>query len=280
VTCTTNNFSVFGLFGEPEVYNLTYTAGSNGSVSGDTEQEVEAGESGSAVTATPNSGYRFSGWSDGSHENPRIDEDVSEDITVTANFELSSSSPSGGMIMKKTSKIASPFEDTLGHWAELYIADLYGKKIISGYDAKHFYPDNFISRAEFMKMIVLAVNYDLVKNIEKTSFSDIHLNEWSTPYIETAKLNGIIDGNFDGTFSPWRNITRAEAIKVLVKTKTRSEIQKYDDIFEDIKPYDWFSPYVIYAYNKGIVHGNPDKLFKPNNQMTRAEAAKIISLLN
>ena len=69
-------------------YTLTYTAGSNGSISGTTSQTVNSGENGSAVTAVADYDYVFSSWSDGSVANPRTDENVFEDISVTANFVL------------------------------------------------------------------------------------------------------------------------------------------------------------------------------------------------
>jgi uncharacterized repeat protein (TIGR02543 family) len=67
---------------------LTYDAGANGSITGDTPQTVSYGGSGSAVTAVPATGYHFAGWSDGSMENPRTDSNVTGDITVTANFAI------------------------------------------------------------------------------------------------------------------------------------------------------------------------------------------------
>jgi uncharacterized repeat protein (TIGR02543 family) len=68
-------------------YNiLTYSAGENGSIEGDVEQIVEYGKSGTEVKAIPNTGYRFVQWSDGSTENPRTDTNVTEYISVTAEF--------------------------------------------------------------------------------------------------------------------------------------------------------------------------------------------------
>ncbi len=69
-------------------YTLTYSAGSNGSITGTTPQTVEYLGSGTAVSAVPDSGYRFLKWSDSSTDNPRTDANVSGNITVTASFEL------------------------------------------------------------------------------------------------------------------------------------------------------------------------------------------------
>lgn len=71
-------------------FTLTYNAGPNGSVSGTTPQMVNSGGNGSAVTAVANANYHFVNWSDGSTANPRTDSNVTNNITVTANFALNS----------------------------------------------------------------------------------------------------------------------------------------------------------------------------------------------
>ena len=65
---------------------LIYTAGANGSLSGDTNQIVLNGGSGTAVTAVGDAGYYMQNWSDGSTNNPRVDTNVTENLAVTANF--------------------------------------------------------------------------------------------------------------------------------------------------------------------------------------------------
>lgn len=71
-----------------DIWTLTYTAGSNGSIVGTAIQTVEDGEDGVAVYAAPNNLYEFSAWSDASTENPRTDTNVTANITVTATFVL------------------------------------------------------------------------------------------------------------------------------------------------------------------------------------------------
>ncbi len=69
-----------------DTYTLVYLAGSHGSLSGSVNQQVAHGSDGTAVTATPDAGYTFASWSDGSTENPRTDLNVTANIEVTANF--------------------------------------------------------------------------------------------------------------------------------------------------------------------------------------------------
>lgn len=69
-------------------FTLTYLAGANGTLSGNTNQTVNDGGSGTAVNAVPNTGYHFAGWSDGSQANPRTDSNVTNSLTVTAGFAI------------------------------------------------------------------------------------------------------------------------------------------------------------------------------------------------
>lgn len=69
-------------------YQLVYAAGAGGSLSGASPQVVAHGGSGTAVTATPDSGYHFVAWSDGGSANPRQDSGITGSINATATFAI------------------------------------------------------------------------------------------------------------------------------------------------------------------------------------------------
>ncbi len=83
----TNSISVIANFAI-NTYTLTYNAGTNGTISGTSPQTVNYGSNGVAVTAVPTNGYHFVNWSDSSTSNPRTDLNVTNNITVTANFAI------------------------------------------------------------------------------------------------------------------------------------------------------------------------------------------------
>ena len=84
-TNVTANISVTANFAI-NTYTLTYTAGTNGSITGTSPQTVNYGASGTPVTAVANTGYQFVNWSDGSTANPRTNTNVIANISVTATF--------------------------------------------------------------------------------------------------------------------------------------------------------------------------------------------------
>lgn len=69
-------------------YTLSYSAGPNGSLTGDAAQTIDHGSDGSLVTAVSASGFHFVNWSDNSTENPRTDTNITAILSVTANFAI------------------------------------------------------------------------------------------------------------------------------------------------------------------------------------------------
>lgn len=85
---------------------------------------------------------------------------------------------------------------------------------IKGYEDNTFRPDNYITRAEFLA--ILLRGNDVEKFVE-LPFSDVTGTEWSADYLYTAYNKGLISGYEDGTLRPDACITRAEAVTILDK---------------------------------------------------------------
>lgn len=80
-----SDVSVYAIF-EPKIYGVKFSAGENGAIEGECEQTVTHGKKLSSVTATPDWGYVFTGWSDGVKTATRSDI-VKAEIQATAYFE-------------------------------------------------------------------------------------------------------------------------------------------------------------------------------------------------
>ena len=70
-----------------KVLQVSYTTDGNGTIEGEASQSVEYGESATSVTAVPDYGYEFAGWSDGVKTATRTDTAINNRISVTAVFQ-------------------------------------------------------------------------------------------------------------------------------------------------------------------------------------------------
>ncbi len=89
----------------------------------------------------------------------------------------------------------------------------------------------------------------------------------------------ILAGYEDGTFRPNQPVTRAEFAKIIVGALGVGEAALYaagDTIFWDIPEGHWATGFINVAVNMGIINGYPDGSFAPENQVTFAEAIKMI----
>lgn len=92
----------------------------------------------------------------------------------------------------------------------------------------------------------------------------------------------IITGYPDNTFRPERQISRAELVTMLMRAlelnKTETEINLKGINYDDIPAEDyWANNFINLASRLEIIDGYPDGSFRPNNKVTRAEAAKMLN---
>jgi hypothetical protein len=88
--------------------------------------------------------------------------------------------------------------------------------VVSGYGDGTFRPDNSVTRAEFAKLLVLALGLPPAP-AAAVAFPDV-AGHWAARqgYLQTAVAVGALNGYPDGTFRPDASISRAEAVKVAV----------------------------------------------------------------
>jgi sugar lactone lactonase YvrE len=164
------------------------------------------------------------------------------------------------------------FSDVAGDaWYKTYVEKLVGKGIISGYSDGTFRPGASVTRAEFSKMLSLALGWN-VKAVQASSFSDVPLGNWASPYVEAAKLNNAINGYPDGMFGPSKAITRAEIAATIARVKGYA---LSPSSFTDTGSH-WADSSIGACAKAGMLSGYPGGIFKPNGKATRAEAAKLI----
>ncbi len=171
------------------------------------------------------------------------------------------------------------FADIKYHWAKGYIESMAAKQIVNGKAENIFAPDDDMTRAEFAKIIVNAMELDL--NKYSGSFEDVKAGDWFADYVQTAFDNKLIEGKVAGkVFDPNGKITREEMMTIIGRAIGKEGAADADTILKSFKDGDKVSSYakdyVSLLIEEKLVNGYPDGTLKPANSITRAEAAKIV----
>ncbi|HHV58452.1 MAG TPA: hypothetical protein GXX50_11970 [Firmicutes bacterium] len=157
--------------------------------------------------------------------------------------------------------LAAPqLSDVTGHWAADAIQQLVEKGAISGLPDGNLRPELTVTRAEFVTMVNKSLG--IAASSGTSRFSDVKGWEWFAGQVEAATLKGYVTGNPDGTFSPYRPITREQAAAMLVRAfgfpllATPAEQDAALAPFSDagsVSP--WAKGYLATAISLGLVEG-------------------------
>ena len=160
------------------------------------------------------------------------------------------------------------------------------KGIIAGTGEGNFSPAQNLSRAEFSKLLVSMLKLDKIKlNMNYGTFKDVQANDWFYNYTNIAYTTGLIKGYSETEFAPNDTITYQDMCSIIVRSL------KYicKDVAIDSStnlPYtnkdkiaDYAKDSVAYLTSIGVISANSDGSFSANENVNRAEAAKIMYLL-
>lgn len=161
------------------------------------------------------------------------------------------------------------------HWAADCIKELANKNIIVSGDDTAFRPEESINRAEFLKLL-MATYYPYTVDAQGSScMNDVSSTSWYARYVCEAKNRNIVGGYSDGSFRPNAFITRAEGASILVKGLLYTLLTDPDLSFNDVRE-TWQQQVVGTAYKYKLVNGYNETTFGPNDELTRAQAGKLI----
>ena len=147
-----------------------------------------------------------------------------------------------------------------------------------GYSDGTVRPNGKITRAEVATIFFRLLDDDTRAKYwsSENNFSDVSADKWYSNAVSTLSRMGVIGGYADGTFRPDAPISRAEFAKIAVSFTQNTGSATYN-YFTDVKPTDWFAPYVTAAKDAGLIEGYSDGSFKPESKITRAEACAIVN---
>ena len=147
---------------------------------------------------------------------------------------------------------------------------------VIGYPDGTVHPNGQITRAE-VATIFFRLLRDEVRDgafTTSNSYSDVAYGKWYNNPISTMSALGIITGYPDGTFKPNKPITRAEFAAIAARfDETQSGKSA---TFSDVIGH-WAAKEIGIAYYNDWIKGYPDGTFKPDQNITRAEAMTMIN---
>ncbi len=177
---------------------------------------------------------------------------------------------------------ATDFKDVKDtDWFAEAIGKLNVLEIVNGLPDGSFNPQGEVTRAQFVKMLVQAMEY---KKIDSVSFVDMKpfpasKPHWASVYIETALRNEVIIKAEEGDrFYPDAPITREDMVMMMCRALKLEPSNGQSPYYDLDEPDVYFTK----AYEEYLVRGIPMNekiIFNPTGVTTRAQAAVIISRL-
>ena len=111
-------------------------------------------------------------------------------------------------------------------------------------------------------------------NTNKVKFTDIN-GHWAYDQIVALTKDGTIKGITETEFAPEQNISRAQ-FAALIRRVLNMNTTSYQGNFSDVFEGDWYVQEISAITASGIMNGDVDGRFRPNDPITREEMAKVI----
>lgn len=148
--------------------------------------------------------------------------------------------------------------------------------IINGKSARRFYPNDNITREEFVKIAVCAFEINEEENKELL-FKDVSKDDWYYPFVLKGVNSGLINGMSVDEFGVGIEITRQDMAKIIYSAVKDKITEERESTFGDFDTVSDYAKIAVASLNRAeIINGYDDMLFMPSNNATRAEAAKMI----
>ena len=148
---------------------------------------------------------------------------------------------------------------------------------MQGYSDSTFKPENSITRAEAAHIVArLIADVDSLEGNFVCKYKDIPQDEWYSKSVTVLSGIGLLDDFKGDYFMPDKPITRAEMAMLVDKICLKPAAENNNISFRDINN-NPFAESIIRAAKRGIINGYSDGTFRPDMNVTRAEAVVMIN---
>ena len=170
--------------------------------------------------------------------------------------------------------------DDLGtvSWAKEAINALAKDGIVNGVAEGKFAPNDVLTREQFVKILVGALDIKATGNVP---FTDVVASEWYANFVAIAYNSGIVNGTSETEFGIGDSLTREQLCTMVYRAIKASGIElemvnNAADFVDGAEISDWAKEAVDYLYKAGVVNGVGGNAFDPQGTTTRAMGAKVI----
>ncbi len=172
-------------------------------------------------------------------------------------------------------------KDISGSYAQQEIQSLIQQGIVNGYEDGTFRPDQAMTRAEFAKILSLALGLK-EKPEAAASFKDVAASSWYQGYVGAITELGITEGTSPGRFSPDSEVTREELIVFFIRALdleiVAGQLPANAELADLNKVSPWAQTAVSLAYKIGFINGveqNGAITFHPQDHAQRQALARL-----
>lgn len=180
-----------------------------------------------------------------------------------------------------------PFADMQGHWARQYTSYLYKLGVVSGIEenGKSYYkPDANMTRAQFSLIMAnhLGIDVSAYESVELPFTDKDSIPSWSLGAVKAMYSLGYVKGSSDNGnlyFNASSSITRAEAMTIIGRSQPQGFPGSEMNFTDTSEIPSWASSYLSSLAGRGIISGYEDGSIRPMASVTRAQVAKILTML-
>lgn len=172
--------------------------------------------------------------------------------------------------------------DVMGTDVQVPVTNLIDRGILTGSDDGKFYPNSNLTRAEVAVIMAKAGNKtgELSKIAQQNIFTDLKDYDWAKGYINSCANAGIVSGYGDGTYGPGKNVSYAEFITFLIRTKNPSADTAFagqwpDNFITYATMYNMMRDVSVSDWNAPIKRGEVAKLVYYNMPKANSGSATV-----
>lgn len=178
--------------------------------------------------------------------------------------------------------MSSKFDDVdVTAWYHEYIDYIVERNVMQGVAESSFSPEKYVSRAQIVTMLSRLDDADVTSAIP-VFYQDVVSTEWYAPYINWASAEGIINGYGNCLFGPNDELTREQFVTILYRYANGKDTDEdWTDVIVDYKEISfWALNAMEWALENEIITPSISNEVYPKNIITRAEAAKILTIFD